>query len=296
MDSLGTVWQPTIAVEVPGWRPYCHGGRWLWTEWGWYWDSAYAWGNIPFHYGWWVRTPVRGWVWIPGGYWAPAWVCWRSSPGYYGWAPLPPPPYPGSYASMGLYSGGFHMEISFGLTHEHYVFTSSAHLCSPTPSAHAVDSIESQSAYEKSTPSRDFSAFRDRIEARIPRGPTYETASEERINASASTRQNEAPLSASQAVASFMAFREERRTTPYGQAIPEPARKLQTPRPPAVNRTHVINSSQPTGPMRQAPPAARTVQKRAVRAGADPLRGVTIMDRTASARDGIRQSLPRHAF
>src|SRR5512138_3561984 len=32
----GNVWRPRVAV---GWRPYYY-GSWLWTDEGWYWDSA----------------------------------------------------------------------------------------------------------------------------------------------------------------------------------------------------------------------------------------------------------------
>src|SRR5262245_56129588 len=69
--SYGRVWQP--AVYHAGWNPY-YDGRWQYTSAGWAWDSAYGWGDIPYHYGTWVLDPVYGWVWVPGYTWAPSWV------------------------------------------------------------------------------------------------------------------------------------------------------------------------------------------------------------------------------
>ena len=89
-EPYGWVWQPYIVRIEPDWRPYCHGGRWLWVSGNWYWHSTYEWGWAVFHYGWWVRTLPHGWVWIPGLVWAPAWVEWREFYPYRAWAPLPP--------------------------------------------------------------------------------------------------------------------------------------------------------------------------------------------------------------
>lgn len=90
LAPYGLVWQPQTAVLDRDWRPYCHGGRWVWTQDGWYWLSAYPWGWAPFHYGRWMHTLRHGWVWVPDTTWAPAWVQWRMSDGHFGWAPLPP--------------------------------------------------------------------------------------------------------------------------------------------------------------------------------------------------------------
>lgn len=88
MPNWGWVWRPWgLAV---GWVPYSY-GRWLYTDWGWYWDSSWDWGWAPFHYGRWRCDAVWGWVWLPGRTWAPAWVAWRHRPGWIGWAPLSPP-------------------------------------------------------------------------------------------------------------------------------------------------------------------------------------------------------------
>ena len=83
----GYVWLPR---DVPyRWRPYSH-GRWIWTDYGWTWVSAFEWGWIPFHYGRWGWDRDLGWFWVPDTVWGPAWVAWRWGDMYYGWAPLPP--------------------------------------------------------------------------------------------------------------------------------------------------------------------------------------------------------------
>lgn len=85
--EYGQVWAPRNVPQ--DWRPYTH-GRWVYTDYGWTWASAWEWGWAPFHYGRWTHMPTYGWVWVPGTVWAPAWVAWRHSPGWVGWAPLPP--------------------------------------------------------------------------------------------------------------------------------------------------------------------------------------------------------------
>ncbi|HWY29585.1 MAG TPA: DUF6600 domain-containing protein, partial [Candidatus Acidoferrum sp.] len=56
--GYGQCWQPAIN---PGWRPYYDGGHWVYTDSGWYWQSDYPWGDIPFHYGRWIFT-TAGWA------------------------------------------------------------------------------------------------------------------------------------------------------------------------------------------------------------------------------------------
>ena len=85
-------WRPDSALRAnPDWRPYYDMGHWTQTDNGLFWQSDYAWGDIPFHYGRWVRDPVLGWLWAPDYTWGPAWVFWRhaEADGAIGWAPLP---------------------------------------------------------------------------------------------------------------------------------------------------------------------------------------------------------------
>ncbi len=81
------VWRP-LRVRV-GWRPYLY-GRWVWTDYGWYWVSSEPFGWAVFHYGRWYYDDFYGWVWVPDRIWGPAWVEWRYNDDYIGWAPLPP--------------------------------------------------------------------------------------------------------------------------------------------------------------------------------------------------------------
>jgi hypothetical protein len=93
VPDLGWVWRPDSALAVnPDWRPYYDMGQWVYTDNGWFWASDYTWGDIPFHYGRWVRHPGLGWVWAPDYVWGPSWVLWRQADaeGSIGWAPLPP--------------------------------------------------------------------------------------------------------------------------------------------------------------------------------------------------------------
>jgi hypothetical protein len=80
-------WRPIRMTA--GWRPYFH-GRWIWTDYGWYWHSTEPFGWIVFHYGRWFYDDYYGWIWIPDDVWGPGWVEWRYHDDYIGWAPLPP--------------------------------------------------------------------------------------------------------------------------------------------------------------------------------------------------------------
>ena len=90
LEGIGWCWQPRTVVTSRGWRPYCDGGHWVYTDAGWFWQSDYSWGWAPFHYGRWQLHPNCGWVWAPDRVWGPAWVTWRTSGDVCGWAPLPP--------------------------------------------------------------------------------------------------------------------------------------------------------------------------------------------------------------
>jgi hypothetical protein len=132
------IWRPTICTIDPEWRPYCHGGRWVYTDCGWAWHSDYSWGWAPFHYGRWNRHTRFGWVWTPDTVWGPAWVSWRMNDAHCGWAPLP---------SGALYIGAgrfdFHSRhvdigFSFGLSEFDFIFVSTGRFCEPAIYRHMV--------------------------------------------------------------------------------------------------------------------------------------------------------------
>src|ERR1043166_2469574 len=87
VGSYGRCWHPTYVSA--SWRPYSS-GTWVWTDYGWYWQSDEPWGWACYHYGRWAYDPYYGWVWVPDTVWGPAWVVFRGGGGYCGWAPLPP--------------------------------------------------------------------------------------------------------------------------------------------------------------------------------------------------------------
>ncbi len=115
VEPYGWCWQPAVVSVTPTWQPYCDGGSWLWTDYGWYWRSTYTWGWAPFHYGRWHRSARLGWVWAPGYDWGPAWVSWRYSDAYCGWAPLPPECRWSAGVGFSWMSGGVGVSIGFGI-------------------------------------------------------------------------------------------------------------------------------------------------------------------------------------
>ena len=126
--NYGWCWSPAIAASAPGWRPYCDDGQWLYTDQGWYWESAYPWGEIAFHYGRWFLDPGLGWLWVPDYTWGPGWVCWRDAAidGCCGWAPLPP----GALFVPGfglMWNGRLAMDADFGLGWDAFIFIGMDH-------------------------------------------------------------------------------------------------------------------------------------------------------------------------
>jgi hypothetical protein len=94
--EFGTGWRPLHVRH--DWRPYLD-GRWVWSDYGWYWVSDEPFGWATFHYGRWLYDDYYGWIWIPGNDWGPAWVEWCYTDDYIGWAPLSP------YASFNINIG-----------------------------------------------------------------------------------------------------------------------------------------------------------------------------------------------
>ena len=64
--------------------PYTH-GRWIYTEYGWYWKSARPHGWVTEHYGYWKRSAENVWSWYPGPYWLPEIVELRATDTSIGW-------------------------------------------------------------------------------------------------------------------------------------------------------------------------------------------------------------------
>jgi hypothetical protein len=130
LPGVGPVWRPADAITgiSPDWRPYYDNGQWVHTDNGLFWQSDYTWGDIPFHYGRWIRNPIYGWVWVPDYTWGPAWVFWRHAEeeGAMGWAPLPVGAVfvDGAFVFNGVRVG---VDFDFGLGEDYFVFVDGAH-------------------------------------------------------------------------------------------------------------------------------------------------------------------------
>ncbi|MBI3417868.1 MAG: hypothetical protein HY043_21455 [Verrucomicrobia bacterium] len=149
LPAYGWCWQPTVAVVNTGWRPYCHSGRWLYSDCGWYWHSDYSWGWAPFHYGRWHHNPRVGWVWFPDSVWAPAWVTWRNTDGYCGWAPLPYGFHCGAHGST--YRGvAVGVGFDFGLTAFHFSWVSHRNFADRAPVHHLLPADRAGNVYANS--------------------------------------------------------------------------------------------------------------------------------------------------
>lgn len=124
LEGVGWCWQPRVLISNRGWRPYCDGGHWVYTDAGWFWQSDYSWGWAPFHYGRWHLHDRCGWVWLPDRVWGPSWVVWRSEGSYCGWAPLPPRAE--FVAGFGWRFNGVRVGVNFdfGLRPDYYTFVS----------------------------------------------------------------------------------------------------------------------------------------------------------------------------
>ncbi len=63
----------------------CTDGRWIYTEYGWYWKGRLPHSWATEHYGYWKRGADKAWSWYPGPYWLPEIVEIRATSGYIGW-------------------------------------------------------------------------------------------------------------------------------------------------------------------------------------------------------------------
>jgi len=64
--------------------PYTN-GRWLYTEFGWYWkgNNPHSW--LTEHYGFWKRSADKTWSWYPGTYWLAQIIEFRATKTHIGW-------------------------------------------------------------------------------------------------------------------------------------------------------------------------------------------------------------------
>jgi hypothetical protein len=149
LPAYGRVWQPAVTVVNAEWRPYYQGGRWIYTDCGWYWQSDYSWGWAVFHYGRWCYVDRHRWVWIPDTVWAPAWVSWRRSDTHCGWAPLPPSAT--FRVGVGFAVGqGVQFDVQFGLSSGHYTFVANNRLGEPNLASVILHNDQVETVYRKS--------------------------------------------------------------------------------------------------------------------------------------------------
>jgi hypothetical protein len=71
IDDNMYAWKPYNVSRR--WSPYTM-GRWVWSDYGWYWDSYEPFGWAVYHYGRWYNDDYYGWMWIPDYQWGPSWV------------------------------------------------------------------------------------------------------------------------------------------------------------------------------------------------------------------------------
>jgi len=151
VDGYGMCWQPSTVVVNRGWQPYRDGGRWMYTDAGWYWYSDYTWGWAPFHYGRWFSHPSYGWCWNPGYAWGPSWVSWRYNDGYCGWAPLPPEAHYSAGFGFSYYGSSVGVSFGFGLGYDCYTFVPWNRFCNYRPSRYYAPKHHSKEIYNNST-------------------------------------------------------------------------------------------------------------------------------------------------
>jgi hypothetical protein len=60
-------------------------GRWIYTEFGWYWKGRLPHSWLTEHYGYWKRGADKVWSWYPGPFWLPQIVEIRATTKYIGW-------------------------------------------------------------------------------------------------------------------------------------------------------------------------------------------------------------------
>lgn len=140
------VWKPFIRYHR--WSPYTR-GSWIYTNYGWYWDSYEPFGFVVYHYGRWFYDDYYGWIWIPDYEWAPSWVDWRYDDDYIGWAPLPP------YAHFSINIGiTFSHHYSFG--YRHWNFVRYRNFCNSHVNNYFIDNTVKYRVFSNTKERRDY--------------------------------------------------------------------------------------------------------------------------------------------
>jgi hypothetical protein len=223
LGGVGWCWQPHVACINHGWRPYCHGGHWLCTDAGWYWQSDYSWGWAPFHYGRWQLHDHCGWVWVPGYAWAPAWVTWRTGGDYCGWAPLPP--HSDFDAHLGYRYNGVSVSagFDFGLGVGCFSFVATKDFCEHDLARHHVAPAQVQAVYHNTTVVNNYTVNNNTIVNQGVPVANVAAATKREIRP-ATIREVPASVSASRALRSPIA--DHGSTVVYRQPLAAPARAV----------------------------------------------------------------------
>ena len=161
--GYGPCWQPTVVVINPTWQPYCDGGRWIYSDCGWYWMSGYSWGWAPFHYGRWFRHHRLGWCWAPDTVWGPSWVCWRYNDNWCGWAPLPPGAWYRSGIGLTFHGRAVYGGFGFGLGLNSFTFVGINHFRDPYLHRHALAPHQAAEAYRRTATTATLSGSHGRV-------------------------------------------------------------------------------------------------------------------------------------
>lgn len=152
--GFGTpVWRPTNIRR--SWSPYYY-GQWVYTDYGWYWNSYEPFGHIVYHYGRWYYDEYYGWIWIPDYEWAPAWVEWRYDDYYIGWAPMSP------YVSFTI-SIGLHYSYDYYVPYNHWHFIKYKHFGYKHPYKYFVGSKYKAGVYERTKYRTNYSYYNGKV-------------------------------------------------------------------------------------------------------------------------------------
>lgn len=152
LPEWGWVWRPKEAATNAEWRPYLDGGRWVWSDHGWYWESDYPWGWAGFHYGRWLQLEKIGWVWFPDTVWAPSWVTWRYDDNNVGWAPLPPNSFTDETAVVQPVVNNY----DYGVPPHYYTFVDIRYIFVPNVRPHCLPEPRVRECYRRGRVINDF--------------------------------------------------------------------------------------------------------------------------------------------